>query len=590
MPVSGTTAERGATTRDADMGQGVQSPYMGQSWADQQLAEMIVKRQGRMEDDRALTESIWDLVDEFITSRRAVWDLGSRRGRLVGDKTGEKIYDQTTAKSGEDLADGIQSQSASPAIQWWAAHIRDKSAQKDYAAKKWIDEVQDGLTVEMAQSNYYEQLNEAYQDGVFMGNATMSRPVWRADLGKLVYRTYHPREIFYARDENGMINLWHRKFPMTNRNLADTFGVEKLDLRLRQAVEKNPFERRMVIQSLYLNTERDTRKFTSENKRIASVYVLENEKVVLRKSGFDEWPLYTWCWRLNSQEIYGRGTAMDSIFETVSMNSAVHYLMDAAQLAVQRPLVAQDELKGKIKISPYGVTWLSQGQQAPTELFRGSSEYPIGVDQVMKMRQEIREHFKADTFRLMSQLTQLTSRMNMMQIAEIQGEKAALLGPIVTRNQSELLSPQLYGTFWVLARAGRLPPPPPSLARYAMSPIDLEFLGPITVAQKRYLQMQGVGPFLERMFGDTPLAQIWPEMKDRLKGDELYDYIFETMGAPSKIDEDPQVVQQVRQQKAKMLQDQQQLEKMQAMAKGYKDTTQAPEEGSPAESAIGGQE
>jgi len=589
MPVPGTTIERGAITSDADIGVSAsQMPYAGQSENDQKLAEKIVRRQSRLEDERQLVESQWDMVDEFIIARRAVWDLGQRRGRLVGEKVGEKIYDGTAAGAGQDLADGLQGQSASAGLVWWAAHFRNKLAQKDYIARQWIDEIQDGASTEMAQSDLYRQLNQAYQDAVFMGTATMAKPIWRSDLSRLVYRTHHPREIYIARDDDGIINLWHRKFPMTNRNIADKFGMQKLNLQLRQQVEQNPYGRRMVIHAIFLNTERDTRKWTSENKKIASVYVLENEKLILRKSGFDDWPLCTWSWRLDSQETYGRGPAMDTLFEAASTNSAMHYLLDAAQLSVQKPMTAQESLKNKIKISPWGITWLAQGEQPPRELFNARSEYPIGVDQLMKLREELRDKFKSKTFMLLSQLTAQTQRMNMMQIGEIQGEKAAMLGPIVTPNQAELLCPLINATVSVLMANGRLPPPPPSLARYANSPVDLEFLGPIAVAQKRYLQMQGINPFLSRLVGDTPLLQVWPEMKDKVKADELFDYLFESDGAPSKLEQDPATLQQIRLQKQKMQQQQMQLTVAEKAAKIHKDTTQAPEPGSPAEQATGG--
>jgi len=256
----------------------------------------------------------------------------------------------------------------------------------------------------MGQSTFYSQYNEACQDGVFFGIATMAKPLWLPSANKLTYQAHHNREIFIARDYNGEINLWHRKFPVQNRQLAEEFGLERMDYKLRQSIEKNPYQRRMVIHSLYLNTERDTRKWTSENNRIASEYVLENEKLILRKSGFDTFPLATWCFRRNSQETYGRGPAMDAIFEAANVNSAVHYLMDSAQLAVMKPMTAQSSLKNKIKISPWGITWLEPGEQPPQELFKASREYPIGVDQVMKMRDALRERFKARRPRRLSRL------------------------------------------------------------------------------------------------------------------------------------------------------------------------------------------
>ena len=560
-----------------------------QSDADNELAKRIIKRQARLEDERALVDATWDLIDNIGVSRRAVWDLGDRRGRLVGEKYGEKIYDGTMAGAGQDLADGLQGQTAIKGLVWWAAHLRDKTAQKDYIARQWIDEVQDATLTEMAQSDLYDQDNEACQDAVFMGTATMDKPIWLPELGRLHYQTRHPREIFIWRDDNGIVCGRHRKFPMTLRNIADKFGIEKLDHKMRQNLESDPFSRRLVIHSMYLNTERDTSKWTSENKRIASLYVLESEKLILRKSGFDSWPQTTWCWRLNSQETYGRGPAMDTIFESATLNSAMHYLLDAAQLSVQRPMIADEALKGKIKISPYGVTW-TQGSEGQSirELFASNPNYPIAMDQLMKMRDELRDKFKAKTFQLLSYLTEMTQRMNMMQIAEIKGEKASMLGPIVGRREFELLVPMISSTVSTLIRVGRAPPPPITMVQYANTPMDYEFLGPIAVALRRFVQTQGISPFMSRLIGDQPLLAVWPEMKDRLDPDALFDVYFEADGAPVKTERDPMTLAALRQQK---LQEQQQLKQLavaKEMAAGYKNTTQAPEKGSPAEQLMGG--
>ena len=537
-----------------------------------------------------MTDNFWNLVDEIITPRRAVWDLGRTRGMMPGEKLGVNVYDQTCSSAGQDFADGLQGQTASAGLVWWAAHARSKVAQKDYLFRQWIDDLQETVQTEMAQSNFYSQYNEACQDGVFQGIATMAKPLWLPYSNKLSYQVHHPREVFIWRDYNGEIAGWQRKFPITNRNIADEFGIDKLTPQLRQSAEKDPYGRRMLIHSIYLNKERDTRKWTSENKRIASVYVLENEKLILRKGGFDDWPLSTWCFRRNSQETYGRGPAMDAIFEAASVNSAMHYLMDAGQLAVMRPMSAPESLKGKVKITPWGITWLQAGETPPKELFNQRSEYPIAMDQIMKMREELRDKFKAKTFMLLSQLTQMTTRMNQMQIAEIQGEKAAALIPIVGPGQSEMLVPMINATVKVLAENRRLPPPPQSIVeRYGSVPMDIEFLGPIAVAIKRYLQMQGVNPFLERLIGNQPLMAVWPELKDKIKADELFDFVFEADGAPTRIEEDPAVVIQKRQAALQAMQQKQKMDQLEQLANTAKAGGQAPEPGSPTEQLMGGQ-
>jgi hypothetical protein len=549
---------------------------------DNKLAELVVKRQGRLEEDRGTTDILWDDVDTIISPRRAVYDLGYRKGKRPGDRLGEEIFDGTPSSSGQDLGDGFQSQSADSKLDWWRASQRNPQAKKDFRAKQWFDIVHEIVTLEMAQSDFYKQYNEACHDGVFNGIAHMSRPIWLPSRGRLSYRTFSPREIFIARDYNDDIDLWHHKFPITNRQLAREFGVEKLDLKMRKSVETNPYETHMIIHAIQPNDERDTSKYTSENKKVLSLYILEDKKLILRKGGFDDWPMYTWCWRRDSNGAYGRGPAIDTIWDALTTNKAYKNILHSAQLWAMQPLIANEELKGKIKITPHGITWRENDSQKVEPLLQSQGNYPIAMDAIMKLREELRDKFKARTFQLLSYLTAETSRMNMMQISEIQGEKAALLIPLTTRNESELLAPMLNATFQVLAENERIPRPPDSVMQYMSSPVDIEFIGPIAVAAKRYLQNRGINLAMSRMIGDAPLLQVWPEMKDKIKPEDLFDYLWDADGAPTKLVQDPKVYLQIRTAAIKAQQQMQKAAMAEKIAQNYPSLTKAPEEGSPA--------
>ena len=278
---------------------------------------------------------------------------------------------------------------------------------------------------------------------------------------------------------------------------------------------------------------------------------------------------------------------MDTIFESATLNSAMHYLLDAAQLAVQRPMVADEALKGKIKIGPYGITWTTGNEGSSIrELFKQNPDYPIAMDALMKMRDELRDKFKAKTFQLLSYLTEMTQRMNQMQIAEIKGEKASVLGPIVGNRELDLLCPMINATVAVLIRERRAPPPPVTMIRYANTPMDYEFLGPIAVALKRFVQTQGLNPFIQRLIGDQPLLAVWPEMRDRINPDILYDTYHEADGAPTNVDFDPQTLAMLRQKKLQEQEQAKQIAKAKELAGAYKQTTEAPQEGSPAQKTM----
>jgi len=552
------------------------------------LAVKTVQRQRRLEEDRKLIDSAWSDIDDYMLPRRAVYNLGQQRGRDRGDKVGEKIYDGTAGSSGLDLADAFQGHSASPGMKWWGLNFLSKEARHDVILKRWQDEAEETASYYMAESNLYNELNECFVDGVFYCTATMSVPIWLPGENKLSFQTMHPREIFIARDWQGKINLYHRKFPLSGRQIIQEFGKDKLPPTMVQSIDQNPFRTYQVIHAIYPREERDVAKLTPQNKKIASVWVLEEQKVVLRESGFDYWPMITWCWRLSSMETYGRGPGIDTIYDAVTGNSMMKTLLNTGQMLLQPPLIADQDLKTKIKLTPGGITWRESPNQKVERLYEPSPNYAVGVDAIQRMREELRDKFKAKTFTLLSQLTAMTQRMNLVQTAEIQGEKAALMIPMAGRNQSELLVPLVQSTWRVLARNGKLPPPPPSVMRYLKTNVAVRFFGPMAIAQKRFLELQGINPALDRL---AEIGKEFPELKqamdDHLDPDETFSKIWEAYGAPAQVQRDPATLQQVRMQRMKMIQAQQKIAMAERLAKGYKDVNAAPEEGSPAESLMG---
>ena len=527
---------------------------------EKKLHEEIIKRHGKLVRDREMTDKLWDDIDDFVFPRRGVYNVGNRTASRRGAKLGANIYDGTAAAAGQDLADGFQGYSASPAIRWWGSKLRSKEAMKDRDVKEWLEEVIEAESNEFAQSNFYEQLNIVVTDAVFYGPGTMAAPRWDADAGKLVFQAMHPREIYFARDYTGRIDLWHRKFPISGRQIISEFPNKKLPAKVMKAINDDPFKEFMCIHAVQKRSERDIRKLNAVNKRIASIYILESENVILSESGFDDWPMFTWSWRLNSTETYPRSPAIDSIYDTMVTNAAAKVVLQSAQLAMMPPLIVDESLKDRLKITPHGITWRESPSQTASRLIDSQSNYPVGVDQVAKLKTDLRERFKANTFTLLSAMTQ---QMTAYQAGEIQGEKAALLGPLITRNQSELLGPLINSTFKILVQNKRVPAPPVSIRQYMNIPVDLEFLGPVALSQKRYLQMQGLVPALNQT--TALMEKFFPEMKDKLDPDALLEYIWDSNGAPMSVLTRPELVKQIRESRAQQQQD---MAKMAAQQQG----------------------
>jgi len=353
----------------------------------------------------------------------------------------------------------------------------------------------------------------------------------------------------------------------------------------KNRMEKDPYKEYVCIHAIFPRKERDITKIDNLNKAYANIYVLEQEKCILEESGLDADEVPTTArWRLTS-EPYPRSIAIDTIYATMMVNQMTRTVLRSAQLLVEPPYIVTGTFKGKLKIVPSGVSVLENSSDSASPL-QFPSALQAGFSEIADVRTSLKEMFKAKIFSIMSQLD---SKMTATQVQAMQGEQTTLLQPIVTRDQNENLVPLIRKTFKVLARAGRLPPPPPSLMQYADTPVDIDFEGPIAMLAKRYLQMQGFNATVPQVLSIVKEVPELATMLDRLDPDEVYDYIMTTGGAPARLSRDMKVVQQIRQSRQKQAEAQQKAAQMEQLAGAYQKGSKTAEPGSAAEQLMGQQ-
>jgi hypothetical protein len=122
------------------------------------------------------------------------------------------------------------------------------------------------------------------------------------------------------------------------------------------------------------------------------------------------------------------------------------------------------------------------------------------------------------------------------------------------------------------------------------TPVDINFSGPVAMLAKRYLAMQGVNATIPQILGMIKENPALAPMLDKIDPDGLAQYIFDTGGVPQVILRDDKIVAQIREQRNQAMQAQQKQQAMGNMADAYQKAKDAPEEGSPAEQQMKGQQ
>jgi glutamine synthetase adenylyltransferase len=226
--------------------------------------------------------------------------------------------------------------------------------------------------------------------------------------------------------------------------------------------------------------------------------------------------------------------------------------------------------------------------EMPTPLYNGVSNLPFNVEFQDRVRQAITQHFHSEVFTMVSQLTAggKLDRPLTEQIAELQGEKAAILGTRIGNLQSELLDPIISRVFSIEAAAGRIPSPPDILLESVHGPVEVQYLGPLAQAQTRLNKVRSIMTFNNLI---EQIAQRNPTVIDVINSDEEARQLSDAVGYPVSCLRDPREIAKIREQRNKMQQQEREAEIAPKLARAAASLSKSPEAGSVMQQLVGGE-
>jgi hypothetical protein len=185
----------------------------------------------------------------------------------------------------------------------------------------------------------------------------------------------------------------------------------------------------------------------------------------------------------------------------------------------------------------------------------------IGENEIEGQRQQIRKLFFNDTFQ---QFSELTKQMTVPEVMERINEKMSLLGPAVGRFIHDVLQPVCEKCILSLYEDGRLPRMPDVMLQNPG--YEVRFTSRLVQSQ-RQVEVQNLSTALGYV---GQIAQISPEVVDKLDTDKAVDKVFNVIGVDPEMLRDDQQVQNIRQARAEAQMQQAAIEQQLAAAQTYK--------------------
>ncbi len=563
--------------------------------SDEEKAKDCQKVLKILEDIRRPVEPMIDEIIKFVHhGRRKVTDKDAPRGQ----KTGIDIYDGTALSAANLAADGIHGYLCSSSIHWFdfilpgklnfprASGMRAWSGKRmdEYPeVKRWLDDCEEVQYAAFLRSNFYDFSPDYIREGLTIGTASaiIEEDVSR---GTTVFTLPHFRECYVAENQFGVVDTFYRVYKLTLRQLVQKFEQEKIfnlepgmDLRY----EKNPYEELEIIHATYPRADYDPGKLNGKSRPVVSMWLLKtSESKLIDEDGYYDLPTVTWRWRKNSDEWYGRSPAWDAYVDIMKANQQGRSNLIAGHKMVEPPMAAPEDLRGKIQNMPKGITYISGGitkDKMPIPLLTGI-QLPYGVDQQERTDKAIKEHFHVDFFLMLYQAAFNKVELTATQVVGMQGEQAAVLGTRIGRFQTEGMSPIQDRVWNIEVRSGRMPEPPQILKDLGGSPIEIDYMGPLSQAQRRLFKIQGIRAGIELA---AQISQVYQPALDRIDGDQMMIEAMEAVGFPSSALRDDDQVKAIRQERQKQEAMRQTVEMAEQASKATQKFSKPIEEGSP---------
>jgi hypothetical protein len=251
---------------------------------------------------------------------------------------------------------------------------------------------------------------------------------------------------------------------------------------------------------------------------------------------------------VTGNDIYGTSPGMECLGDVKQLQHQQLRKGQAIDYQVNPPITVPTKYREAAKARlPGGVFYVDS--QGSNQAIRSAFEVNLNLQHLMldiqDVRDRIRSSYYADLFMMLANDTR--SGITATEVAERHEEKLLMLGPVLERLQNELLSPMIDIAFDYAERAGILPPPPQELEG---TELKVEFISVLAQAQ-RAVAAQGV----DRLLGTVGnLAQLKPEVLDKIDFDQVVDDYGDMYGVNPKIVVPDEKVAAIRAQRAQAAQ------------------------------------
>lgn len=499
-------------------------------------------RWGALKSERASWMEHYQEISTNLLPRSGRFFLQDRNS---GRRKHGSILDNTGTKALRVLAAGMLAGMTSPARPWFRLATPDSELNKAPAVKVWLAQVTLLMLDIFSKSNTYRALHSGYEEmGAFGTMASIVLPDYKNVIHHYPLTT---GEFCIAQNWKGEVVTLYREFQKTVGEMVTEFGREKCSQTVRNLFDNGNLDQWVtIVHAIEPRSDRDPTKRDARNMAWKSVYFEHggDKAVYLSESGFARFPALAARWSAMGGDVYGSSPGMDALGDIKQLQ---HEQMRKAQVIdykTKPPLQAPSSMKAReLDMLPGGVSFVDMTgpQSAIRTAFDVNLDLSHLLEDIQDVRERIRGAFSADLFMMLA--NSVNPQMTATEVAERHEEKLLMLGPVLERLHSELLSPLIESTFDRMVMAGIVPEAPPELRGMELNVV---FVSMLAQAQ-RAIATNSVDRFVGNL---GQVAAFKPEVLDKFDGDQWVDRYSDMLGVDPELIIANDKVAVIRQQRA----------------------------------------
>lgn len=505
------------------------------------------KRFNQLKAQRSNFEAHWESISKVVRPEAGSFTtLTNTKGR----KTGALLYDSTGLHANELLASGFFSHLTNPTTKWFMLEIEDPKLNASRDVKIWLEKVSEIMFTEIQRpvTGFVTASQECFMDYGAYGNCIMF--VTEQD-DNLSFSALPLQECFFMENDQGRVKALYRNFLRTVSQLVERYGIDNVHKDVRKLFIEGELDKE--IPCLHV--------IEPENRRYSSVYIDMEHDHILSESFFVEMPFMAARFQKTSYEIYGRGPGSTALADLQMLQEMCSTVLRGAQKIVDPPLaVADNAFIDPIRMYPGAVNYMrSVGAAVPLQPIQTAGQPQLGEDIAEGYRNRIREIFYVNQLQL-----NRGPEMTATEVIQRTEENMLIMGPIMGRALTELLSPCIQRVFGILLRAGKLPEPPEELMNSGAR-LRIAYTSPMVK-----IQDQGAAQGLMRAFQlIMPLASIDQAALEVYNVEEIARDLNDMYALSPRYVRSKEELEEIRAQKAQQQQEAMAQQSMKDMGIGF---------------------